>query len=200
MISKLSVSLTDKLIARGNVSESERELYIDGFFMFLSHLMYLVLACVFGLVFGCFLESIIFYIAFQLIRRYAGGYHADKEIKCEIFSALSVIASVAIIKLTKVYSFGSALLGTALLCAVLIFVFCPLDTPEKPLSKKEFKYYRKVSLTILLCILIAIIVSFCFKLNIVFAPCCVSIILEGVLVGVGQIKKLCTKKRASSDI
>ena len=195
MISKLSVSLTDKLIARGNVSESERELYIYGFFMFLSHLMYLVLACVFGLVFGCFLESIIFYIAFQLIRRYAGGYHADKEIKCEIFSALSVIASVAIIKLTKVYSFGSALLGTALLCAVLIFVFCPLDTPEKPLSDKEFKYFRKISWTILLVIVTLIVISYISKWNFVFAPCCMSLVLESILISAGKIKRLLDNKK-----
>jgi len=32
-------------------------------------------------------------------------------------------------------------------------------------------------------IIIAIIVSFIFKFNVVFAPCCASLILEGVLIG-----------------
>ena len=37
-----------------------------------------------------------------------------------------------------------------------------------------------------------------FKFNVVFAPCCASLILEGVLIGTGKIKKVYNEKRASS--
>ena len=83
MINNLSTRITNKLLAKGNIAEDERELYIYGLFMLLSHLMYLVLTIVFGLIFKCFLESVIFYIAFQFIRRYAGGYHAETETRAK---------------------------------------------------------------------------------------------------------------------
>lgn len=200
MINNLSTRITNKLLAEGNIAENERELYIYGLFMLLSHLMYLVFVIVFGLIFKCFLESIIFYIAFQFIRRYAGGYHAKTEIRCEILSTLSILCCIVLIKLSKMYDIRITLLIISLVFAVLIFVLCPLDTPEKPLNDKEYKYFRKISWIILLLIIVAIIVSFIFKFNVVFAPCCASLILEGVLIGTGQIKKAHSKKRANSEM
>lgn len=190
MINNLSALLTDKLLANKSIGEDERELYIYGFFMLLSHLMYFVFACIFGLLFNCFIESIIFYIAFQFIRRYAGGYHAATETRCEIMSTLSIIASIGIIKLTKIYDFNAALLFITLISMVIIFILCPLDTPEKPLSEKEFKYFRKISWIILLVISAAVITSYFFKLNLLFAPCCISLILESILLTAGKIKKI----------
>lgn len=73
MINNLSTYIVDKLVSKGTVTEDERELYVYGLFMIFSHLMYLVLAIFFGLIFKCFIESVIFYIAFQFLRRYAGG-------------------------------------------------------------------------------------------------------------------------------
>ena len=194
MINNLSTRITDKLLSKGNITEDERELYIYGFFMLLSHLMYFILACIFGLLFKCFIESIIFYVAFQFIRRYAGGYHAATETRCEILSTLSIIASIGIIKLSKIYDFKTILLFITLMSVVLIFFLCPLDTPEKPLSEKESKYFSKISWIILLVISSIIIVSYFFKFNILFTPCCVSLILESVLLVAGKIKSVHQEK------
>lgn len=190
MINNLSALLTDKLLAKGSITEDERELYIYGFFMLLSYIMYFVLACIFGILFKCFIESIIFYIAFQFIRGYAGGYHAATETRCEILSILTIIASIGIIKLSKIYDFKTTLLIITLISVVIIFILCPLDTPEKPLTEKEFKYFRKISWIILLVISIAIIVSYFFKFDLLFAPCCISLILESILIIAGKIKKI----------
>lgn len=194
MINNLSVRLTKILLDKGSITEDERDLYIYGFFMLLSQLMYFILACIFGLLFQCFLDSIIFYIAFQFIRRYAGGYHAATETRCEILSTLSIIVSIGIIKLSKIYDIKTIFLLVTLISMVLIFCLCPLDTPEKPLSKKEFKYFRKISWIILLVISSVIIVSYFFKFNILFTPCCVSLVLESVLLVAGKIKRVHQEK------
>jgi len=200
MISKLSTHLTEKLLSNGTISDEDKDLYIYGLFMLFSHLLFFIIACIFGLILGCIFESIIFYIAFQFIRRYAGGYHAKTETRCEIMSALSILCCIVLIKCSKMYDINIVLLSTSLVFAVLIFTFCPLDTPEKPLTDKEHKYFRKISLIILSLIIVSIIISFIFKFNIIFASCCVSVILEGVLIGTGQIKKAYSKKRANSQV
>lgn len=158
--------------------------------MLLSQLVFFIIACIFGFVLNCIIESIIFYIAFQFIRKYAGGYHAATETRCEILSTLSILACIVVIRLSKTYDFQTVLLIISAVSSVCIFVFCPLDTPEKPLSKKEFKYFRKVSWVILLVISINIIVSYFFKFQMVLVPCCLSLILESVLLVAGKIKKM----------
>ena len=55
MIGKLSVLLAKKLVKNGNIQENEQEMYVYGFFMFLSHMFYLFVACIFGIVFNCFI-------------------------------------------------------------------------------------------------------------------------------------------------
>ena len=198
MIIKLSNYLTGKLLSNGTIGDEDKDLYIYGLFMLISHLMFFIIACIFGLILGCVFESIIFYIAFQFIRRYAGGYHASTETRCEIFSTLSILASIVAIKLSKIYDFQTVLLLITIISAVCIFVFCPLDTPEKPLSDKEFKYFRKVSWIILFVIIAAIIVSYVFKFQIVTVPCCLSLILESILLVAGKIKRVSQKNNVKT--
>lgn len=190
MISKLSAYLTEKLLSNGTIGDEDKELYIYGLFMLLSQLMFFIIACIFGLVLNCIFESIIFYIAFQFMRKFAGGYHASTETRCEILSTLSILACIVVIRLSRTYDFQTVLLIISAISAVCIFVFCPLDTPEKPLSDKEFRYFRKISWLILFVIVITVIVSYVFKFQTVIAPCCLSLILESVLIVAGKVKRI----------
>lgn len=191
MISKLSKKIVNQL----NILDDEQELYEYGFFILLSQILYFIIAIIIGTICGTVFESIIFYIAFQFIRRYAGGYHASTETRCEIFSTLSILACIVVIKLSKTYDIQTALLIISAVSAVCIFVFCPLDTPEKPLTNKEFRYFRKISWTILFIISALIVISFNFKFKFVFTPLCMSIILESILLIAGKIKSVVSKRK-----
>lgn len=194
MISLLSNKIVYRFFKRTDILADEQELYRYGFFILFSQILYFIIIITIGILCKAILESIIFYIAFQFIRRYAGGYHAATETRCEVLSTLSIIASIGIIKLSKIYDFKTILLFITIASMVLIFFLCPLDTPEKPLSEKEFKYFRKISWIILLVISSIIIVSYFFKFNILFTPCCVSLILESVLLIAGKIKRVHQEK------
>ena len=52
------------MLKSGGISEEEKELYIYGLFMIISQVMFFAFSCALGLVFGCFVESVIFYISF----------------------------------------------------------------------------------------------------------------------------------------
>lgn len=192
MISSLSERIANGLLKQSNIKYDEQDLYQYGFFILLSQILYLIIACIIGVLLGTFFESIIFYIAFQFIRRYAGGYHASTEMRCEILSSLSILACVVVIRLSKTYDFQIALLVISAVSAVCIAVLCPLDTPEKPLSENEFKYFRKISWLILSVISLVVIISYFVQLKwlqMFFAPCCLSLILESVLLTAGKLKK-----------
>ena len=198
MINNLSVYFTEKLLSNGTINDEDKELYIYGLFMLLSQLMFFIITCIFGLIFKCILESIIFYIAFQFIRKYAGGYHASTETRCEISTTLSILACIVLIRLSKTYDFQIALVTITVISAISIFCLCPLDTPEKPLSDKEFRYFRKISWLILFVIITVITVSYIFKLSIIIVPCCLSLILESILLALGKIKRLSQKNNVKT--
>lgn len=189
MISNLSEKFTDSLLKKKHISEEERELYIYGFYIMLSYLTYFVLAFIFGIVFGCVFESIVFYISFQFIRRFAGGYHAATETRCQIISTLSIIGAIATIRLSIIYAIDNSLIVLTLFSSFLIFFLNPLDTPEKPLTANEIRYFRKKTRAILIVIVVAIIIAYYYNIHLVFAPCCISLLLEGMLLITGKIKK-----------
>ncbi len=199
MISKVSSKIVSVLASRSVINKDDAELYDYGFFILLSQLLYFIIALVTGIILKIIPQSVIFYLAFLLIRKYAGGYHASTETRCEIFSTLSIVGSITVVKLSEIYDFKTALLVISAVSAVCIFIFSPLDTPEKPLSQKEFNYFRKISWLILLAIIISITVSYILKLNFITAPCCMSLILESILLSAGKIKKLKDEKKLKTE-
>lgn len=190
MISKISSRIAEILIKHSAIEKEDEELYTYGFFILLSQILYFIITIAIGILFNIIIESIIFYISFQFIRKYAGGYHASTEARCEILSTLSILTCIIVIKLSKMYDFQTILLIIGAVSAVCIFALCPLDTPEKPLSDKEFKHFRKISWLILLLITLLIILACCFKFTLILVPLCMSLILESVLLIAGKIKSI----------
>lgn len=195
MISRVSSNITNLLIKKAIICSESKELYDYGFFILLSQILYFIIAVIFGIAFSVFLQSIIFYIAFQFIRKYAGGYHASTEVRCEIMSTLSILVCIVMIWLSKSYNFSLLLFCISLVAAMIIAVLCPLDTPEKPLSNKELKYFRKISWLILFIVTALIAVSYIFNWCYIFSPCCMSLILESVLIMAGKIKQISNIKK-----
>lgn len=189
MISKLSNKLADNLLLKQSITDEERELYAYGFFSMLSFIICLILASFFGILLHCFLESIVFYIAFQFIRRYAGGYHASSEKTCEILSTFSIFSSILLVKVSNYYEFQTILLIISVVLSIVIFFISPLDTPAKPLSEEQIKQYRKKTRIILITIVTVTLITHFLKIFTVSTPCCVSIVLECILLVFGKVKQ-----------
>lgn len=195
MLNKLAAHLTDKLVSNGNIRAEEKDLYLYGLFILLSHIMYLFFVSVAGVALNCFFESLVFYISFQFIRRYAGGYHASTETRCEVLSTLSIVSCIVLIKLSKTYNMQTVLFIISMISTVCIFLLCPLDNEEKRLTEKERKYFRRISLIILLIIAVTVIVSYLFRFNSFIVPCSLSLILESFLLISGNAKMFFQKKK-----
>lgn len=195
MLSKLSLLIAERFVKNNKTSYDEIEIYQYGFFVLISEFVFLLISLVLGLLFNALIQSLILYFSFFIIRKYAGGYHASTETRCEIFTTLSILACAVVIRISQTHDFRIALLIIAIISAVLIGMLCPLDTPEKPLSEKEFKYFRKISWIILFVIVSLIVLSYCFKIKLAFVPLCMSLILESVLLIGGKIKNIVLKRK-----
>lgn len=155
-----------------------------------SHILYLIITAVFGILLGIVLESAVFYIAFQFIRRYAGGIHASSELKCETATTASIFICLFCVKLCEMHNMQKGILILTAVAAFCILIFCPLDTPEKPLTQREKRHFRKISWIVLFTIVIVICIAWYFKIGLLMYPCCTSLILEGVLLVSGKTKEL----------
>lgn len=190
MISKLSGNLVKVLIKNNKIRAEEQELYEYGVYVLLTQLFFFCVSCACGFLFGVPVESIIYYISFQFIRKYAGGYHAKTETRCQIFSSLSIIGCIALMKIAYNHNLLIAAAAFVAAASLLIIAFAPLDTPEKPLTAKEYKHFRKISVIILAVIDAAIVLSMILKMETIYEPLVITLLFEAVLLTAGKIQKL----------
>lgn len=188
MIGRITSGVVEKLTDSTTISDTEKELYLYGFFILISQILYFVITIIMGILLDIVSLSIVFYISFQFIRRYAGGIHASSELKCEIISTTSIFISLLCVKSNVMFNIQIPTLILTLFASIVIFILCPLDTPEKPLTKEELRYFRKISLIVLAIMVSIIIISIVIKLTIAY-PICFSIILESVFLVAGKIKR-----------
>lgn len=193
MINNVASKVVKRLVDNSVIADTEQELYVYGFFLLISQILFFTLTMIFGILLDIVLESVIFYVAFQFIRRYAGGIHASSELKCEIATTTSIFLCLLCTKLCETNNIQMPILVLTSIATVLIFVLCPHDTPEKPLTQEEYKYFRKISWVILLFIMLAICIGWYFKLEFLIYPCCMGLILESILLVLGKIKRLIKK-------
>lgn len=187
MLNKLSIFIIERLISADSISKSDKELYTYGGFVFLSNLFYIIIAISFGLIFHCIIQILVFIIVLFFLRSYAGGYHANTELRCEILTTIMLFSTAIIIKLVK-QNTSVWLLFLTFISVLIILILAPLTSSSKPLDDKLIKKNKKVTFFIVISISIIILICFIWHINIVLIPCCLSFIIESLSLVGGTIK------------
>lgn len=120
-------------------------------------LLSVLVVLILGYFFGVLWKSIIFYISFCLLRRYAGGFHAESQGRCYIVSLMILIISILCMKWANC-SIGINIFVQAT-SLVLIFILAPVENKNRKLDDIEQKRYKKktranaVVITLICCFL-----------------------------------------------
>ena len=81
---KVADLFSDWLVEREIVRKDDRELYAYGFWQGGVLLFNFLTVAVIGIVTGMFRQSVVFTIAYGLLRPVAGGFHARTQKKCSL--------------------------------------------------------------------------------------------------------------------
>ncbi len=127
------------------------------------------------------LFSILVFAGVFVLRPYAGGYHADTEIRCFLLSTGIMNAAMATRKFLDVFSLPG-------MCAYVYFVFLillfsPLQNPIHPLTEPEQFQYAKRAKGIVIIYNLLLGIGLLMKANIF----CDSIIYTVFIVGISVL-------------
>lgn len=200
MISTLSSSISEKLCSANVISRDEQELYSYGFFLLLSRGIFFAVAAVFGILFGTFWESILFYILFSTLRGYAGGIHASKEAVCMISTTFSLLLASAGIRRMELSGCVEVSAWMLLLGSLAIFLMSPLDSEEKPLNDSERRYYRRITRGIVLATTMVAFCSMAMRFQMIMYVAAFTLTLESILLIAGKVKFLCVNRKRGSRV
>lgn len=157
MILKLSNRITQNLLKRNVISDEEKEMYEYGLFMIISYIVFFLISILFGIVLDIPFSSMIFYISFCLVRNFAGGIHANSEIKCNIITTVSILISEILIKIFIAYSLVSIAFVMLIISSICLCVIKPVATSQKEISQQEkLHFHKKVVVLTVLALIISV--------------------------------------------
>lgn len=186
-MNSLSELITKRWVAKNIIPEEDYELYHYGWFIVLSDLCLFAFTLILGIIFDVVLSSIIFFVTFFFIRRFAGGYHVKTEMHCLTLSFSFLLLSIIAIKFFFINIMGEYLLIINLICVIALSFFSPADTPQKPLSSAERKRFKIIISIIGVIFLILDCILIYFEINYIAIPIICAFVLETILVILGRL-------------
>lgn len=156
MYRKLAICITDKFVSKKLISDSKKDIYAYGFEMLISILVYFVEFLVISLITQTLESSLFFLCGLFIVRKVAGGHHANNYISCNFLSTANHILFVFLVKQVNVNTSYHFITLTLLFSTATILLVAPVDHKNKPFIKNEYKRYKLLSS--LYCIVLGIVV------------------------------------------
>lgn len=146
------------LTANGIIQEDDTDKCRYGLEIFISSLLELTSILFISIFMNNFLETLLFFAAFIPLRVYAGGYHADTQIKCYIVS-LGVYGLFTMLMRIMPTSWYTIIIYISIaMSLIIVLMLAPVRHTNKTLTPQETKMYREISVVI--CTIEAIIALF----------------------------------------
>ena len=140
MKNNISARITDSLVEAGAVPTEDKALYEYGIRQGIVLVINIATAVLIGLVLEMFWQSIIFLLAYNPVRIYAGGYHARTPLACYL---LSIPMMFALLLGIRMIPWNGYVCVIVLICiAVITEVLAPVADPNKPLNEREKIVYK----------------------------------------------------------
>lgn len=185
MIKKFSKRFA-KFLSRAEDKMEYCELYEYATYTVLSSVLHVISIFILGIIFNMLLECLIFYSSFILVRKFAGGYHANTSTRCYLFSVIIATIIMTILKFSLLYANGSYVpfiyFFISVICLVIICYLSPLDTDNKPLNDKEKIIYKRMAVIFALMFFILSTILILLKIYYIGFPLSLGLVLSSILL------------------
>lgn len=157
----------ERLCAKNIIKEEDREIYLYGLELLIATIFKGLVIVIIGALTRLIKEMLIFTLFFSGLRIQAGGYHAKTILGCLIGTLTIIFTSITLVRILPEDYQSYYILISMVASVVLIFLYAPLESENKPLSKEEKVLYRHRSLQTVIIgnIIILILIAFSDKFN-----------------------------------
>lgn len=158
----LSKKLSNYLKFELNFDEDKRSIIEYGIFSFLHISISILVVAIIGYFLKIIVEALIISFIISILRKFSGGAHASTSINCEVLGVLIAIVPAYIIKNIGLNSNYIIILGSLvyIISFIIIYKLAPVDSPNKPIKKKEkIKRLKRGSIIILFIYMILVVIS-----------------------------------------
>lgn len=133
--------VVDWMIQNHAIYKSEKELYVFALDSAVMLVLPLLLAGTIGFLMGSPKHGIILVVPFMILRKFSGGYHAEKRWICTILSSMLLFLCIA---LSIKVQFGQTIVISTIWAMISLGIFSPIDSENRLLNKEEKRIYKRM--------------------------------------------------------
>ena len=117
----------------------------------------LIVVIIISIIFGTYKELLLFILTYGILRIFAFGAHAKRNIDCWVYSLLffSVIPYLIKVLFLKAYLYNLL----SILFSILLIIYSPADTEKRPLIHKKKRVMYKIVVSIISIVYIILIIK-----------------------------------------
>lgn len=181
MFKKLADEATILLITHNVVLEEKREAYTYGLELFFEKMFFYGIIFIIALFTKSLAFSALFIFLYKMLRQYTGGFHCKTAEMCLVVSVMIYLIILLLYKLSAP-SIEFALVIGIFTSTIIIFIFSPRESKNRPLETEEKTRYRVMSIVI--AVITAFIAAVSYRLNIspMFYSTSCSLTADAVLI------------------
>ena len=150
---------TARFFVEQKAAESEfEEVYAYGAEIVYSTVLNGLIVLLMSVITGIFIPTLVFIISFILLRRSAGGFHASTHTKCMLILVAVHLLFVLCVNFLNIAIVPYFSYFTILYSCISVFLFAPVEHPNKPLKSHEIMKLRGFSISAVMLLSISIII------------------------------------------
>lgn len=151
MIAQLSKRLASFFVFRKIIEKEDEEVYEYGLQLLLSTVANGLIALLIAIITGTLLQCFFYLVAFVIMRKNAGGYHANTHIGCCCILVVVLSCFIAFMKFVPTDVYIIIAVFSIAFSMIIIFLFSPLEHKNKPISSEDkIRLKRKSRIYILI--------------------------------------------------
>ena len=158
MLHTLATNISFYFVKKGLAEIERQEVYAYGLEIFFSTMLNIIFVIIAAFFLGRFIETVAFLIAFIIMRKTAGGYHASTHFSCILVFFATYMLNMKVLGGILANNIGDYAIAISLIATLLLYIVGPVDHENKRFSVNEFYIFKKKSrrIGIYQCILVFI--------------------------------------------
>jgi accessory gene regulator B len=168
----LSIKIVSYLCDNEVISDNDRHIYEYGCEAFITSIVDILIAFIFGFIFNQVWQGLIYVSSFFIYRQFAGGYHANSHLKCKLLFSVLLLFFMVTLKLSVLFPKIIISIITLLVFTFSILIavkFVPIENDNKLLSDYQKNKNRIISIILNLFFSLVAFVSISINIQISIA-------------------------------
>lgn len=167
-VEKISKNIVSSIYDISELDNDEKEVIEYGVLLSILKIIGILMITLFGILFGVFVQALVFYFTTCTLRKYSGGIHSESPSRCAVISTfVSVFIPLCINKIYKLVPFSVIIFSVTIsliCCYFIILKLAPVDSLAKPIvnikMREQLKIKSLITITALSILLISLIVVY----------------------------------------